>query len=113
MTDSPDQAEIEEVWEQFHSVVNMTSRELLDWLGVEPDVRVTPGPPEPAPLGMAVVSILAKRRTDLTSSDLDAMRRVIEIVTEETAGEPPEKVAADERRRHRLLNVGHDVLKEK
>lgn len=105
-----DSPEIDELWDRFHSVVNMTSRELGEWLGVEPDV--SPGPSEPAPLGTAVVNILSKRRTDLTANDVEVMRKVIDVVDEETTGVPADRLANDERRRHRLRNVGHDVFRE-
>ncbi|MFW6034141.1 MAG: DUF3140 domain-containing protein [bacterium] len=110
MADQQGSPEIDQLWERFHSVVNMTSRELADWIGVVPDI--SPGPQEPPPLGEAVVSILGKRRTDLTSNDVEVMRRVVDIYDEETAGVPADQLAGNERRRHRLRNIGHDVLRE-
>jgi hypothetical protein len=104
--------ETEEIWERFHAVVNMTSRELLEWLGTQPDLAPHPGE-RPAELGLAVVQVLAKRRTDLTEDDLTVMRKVVDVVEEETSGVSEEEIAADERRRYRLLNVGHDPLREK
>ncbi|NEE03033.1 DUF3140 domain-containing protein [Phytoactinopolyspora halotolerans] len=103
--------EVDELWERFHQAVNMTSRELLDWLGVEPDLDQGPGPAGRAPLGMAVVSILSKRRTDLTVEDLAVMQKVVDVVDEETSDTSREFLAEDERRRHRLMNVGHDPLR--
>ncbi len=110
MADQQGSPEIDRLWERFHSVVNMTSRELAEWIGVEPDI--SPGPKEPPPLGEAVVSILGKRRTDLTSNDVEVMRKVVDIYDEETAGVPPDQLAGNERRRRRLRNIGHDVLRE-
>jgi hypothetical protein len=104
--------ETEEIWERFHGVVNMTSRELLEWLGTQPDLAPHPGE-RPAELGLAVVQVLAKRRTDLTDADLAVMRKVVDVVEEETSGVSEEEIAGDERRRYRLLNVGHDPLREK
>jgi hypothetical protein len=49
---------------------------------------------------------------DLTDEDLAVMRKVIDVVDDETAGVTAEEVVADDRRRHRLLNVGHDALRE-
>lgn len=83
----------------------------MDWLGVEPDLVPRPGPPVQAPLGLAVVGILGKRRTDLTVEDLAVMQRVVDVVDEETSGVPRERVLEDERKRHRLMNVGHDPLR--
>jgi hypothetical protein len=105
--------EVEELWQRFHDVVTMTSRELIDWLGVQPDLDgPLPGSPGRAPLGEAVVEILGKRRTDLTDDDFDVMRRVIEIVESETAGATKDEILADERRRHRLMTVGHDPFRD-
>lgn len=105
-------ADEDDLWQRFHRAVNMSSRELVDWLGQEPDLGPRPGPSRPSPLGQAVVGILGKRRTDLTDEDLTVMRKVIDVVDDETAGVSAEEVVADNRRRHRLLNVGHDALRE-
>lgn len=105
--------EVEELWERFHQVVNMTSPELTAWLGAEPDLEPpTPGGSAPPPLGKAVVGILSKRRADVTNDDLNTMEKVIEIVENETDGLAKEDVVNDERRRHRLMNVGHDPFRE-
>jgi hypothetical protein len=101
----------DELWESFHAAVTMTSRELRDWLGTQANLGDHPGPEgRVAPLGARVAEILAKRRTDLTADDAEVMRRVLEVVAEETDGVPEDEVAADERRRRRLMNVGHDPL---
>ena len=102
--------ETEEIWERFHAVVNMTSRELVDWLGTQPDLAPHPGE-KPAELGLAVVRVLGKRRTDLTDDDLEVMRKVVDVVEAETADATQDEIASDERRRYRLLNVGHDPLR--
>lgn len=102
--------ELEQIWNRFHEVVNLTSRELTDWLGTQPDLDTRPGSDHPPPLGVAVLSILRKRRVDLTDDDVVTMQKVIDVVEEETEGVPEEQLT-DERRRHRLLNVGHDPLR--
>lgn len=104
--------EVDTLWQRFHGAVNMTSRELADWLGSQPDLTPTPGTAEPAPLGQALVKVLRKRRTDLTDADLDVMRKVVDVVNDETAGISHGELLADERRRHRLRNVGHDPFRE-
>lgn len=104
--------ETQELWERFHEVVNMTSRELTDWVGVQPQLDgPLPGDERAAPLGTAVIGILGKRRVDLTGDDLDAMARVIEVVETETDGLTQDQIVADERRRHRLMTVGHDPFR--
>jgi hypothetical protein len=102
----------DELWDEFHRVVNMTSRELSEWLmtrsagedaEVEPDHAGTP-------TGQQVLAILGKRRTDLNAEDAHVMRRVVERVhaqrrddLEPTAGQAPW--------RHKLMSIGHDPLK--
>ncbi|MBH5338673.1 DUF3140 domain-containing protein [Streptomyces pactum] len=101
-----------ELWDEFHTVVNMTSRELQDWLSVQAAGEDTEEPPDQAgsPTGRRVLEILGKRRTDLTEDDVEVMRRVCEIVrTQRNAELDPEAGGAGWR--HRLMNIGHDPLK--
>ena len=105
--------EVQEIWQRFHELVNMTSQELTAWIGTEPDLDAPqPGAPGPPPLGSAVVGILGKRRTDITNDDLTTMEEVIDIVETETTGLDKEALLQDERRRHRLMSVGHDPFRE-
>lgn len=101
---------VDEVWERFHEVVNMTSRELTEWLGERKELVADPADKAP-PLGEAVLEILRKRRMDLTTDDIDTMWRVIAIVEDETEGQSIGALISDERRKYRLMNVGHDPLK--
>jgi hypothetical protein len=103
--------EVDALWQRFHTVVNMTSRELADWLGVEPDLSPQPGQAGPSPLGLAVLDVLGKRRSDVTPRDLETMQKVLDVVEEERAQTSPKQLAEDERSRHRLMNVGHDPLR--
>lgn len=78
-----------ELWEEFHRVVNMSSRELADWLrtcSASPDVESLPDQAG-TPTGQQVLHILGKRRTDLTADDLQVMRRVIRRVHAERRGD--------------------------
>lgn len=100
----------DELWQRFHEVVNMTSPELTDWLGVTEDLAPDPGQQAP-PLGVGVLAVLRKRRTDLTAEDLNVMARAIGVVEDETAGRTRQEIVSDERRRFRLCNVGHDPLR--
>jgi hypothetical protein len=102
----------DELWNEFHELVNMTSRELEDWLRTDSAGETT----EPTPddtgheLGEQVVHILGKRRTDLTDADVAAMERVVRRVRRER-GEEPEPTVGDAHWRHQLMSVGHDPLK--
>lgn len=95
--------DVEELWQEFHAGVNMTSRELRDHLNSLPEVPPGPGP--------RVRDILAKRRTDLTDDDVAVMAEVVEILRREAPDPYDEPVAGDDAWRHRLMAVGHDPLK--
>ena len=61
----------DELWDEFHRVVNMTSRELTDWLMVVAADEDTERFLDEAghETGLKVVGILGKRRTDVTDDD--------------------------------------------
>jgi Protein of unknown function (DUF3140) len=102
----------EELWTEFHTVVNMTSRELEEWLRTRGSGEVTEQLPDQAggDLGRAVLDVLGKRRTDLTRHDLDVMREVVDTVRGQRNAEL-EPRAGDATWRHRLMALGHDPLK--
>lgn len=102
----------DELWDEFHRVVNMTSRELSEWLRTRDAGEEVEELPDQAgtPTGQQVLAILGKRRGDLTAHDGDVMRRVVDRVhaqrrddLEPTAGQPGW--------RRRLMSLGHDPLK--
>ncbi len=100
-----------ETWETFHSLVNMTSPELRGWLFSTPDGADSyPSDPDSEGLhhlGEQVLQILAKRRTDLTESDLAAMREVNHLISTRLANAPEDDVANGPWR-DSLLTLGHD-----
>lgn len=102
----------DELWQEFHDVVNMTSRELSDWLRTEAAGEETePSTDRPdLELGEQVVTILGKRRTDVTEDDVEAMQAVVDQVRT-LRGEEPEPEALDDDLRHLLMSLGHDPLK--
>lgn len=102
------------LWENFHRAVNMTSRQLRDWLAVQGAGEETETEPDRAgsALGHHVADILGKRRADLTPDDVTVMRRVVDKVADLRGdGEEWEPTAGDDHWRRRLMNVGHDPLK--
>ena len=102
----------DELWQEFHDVVNMTSRELSDWLRIEAaaeDGRSSTGLPA-LELGEQVVAILGKRRTDLTQDDVDTKQQVVDQVRT-NRGDDPEPEAYDDEVRRTLMLLGHDPLK--
>ena len=102
----------DELWQEFHTVVNMTSRELEDWLRTRSADEDDEALPDEAgtPTGRHVVQILGKRRVDLTEDDARVMRRVVERVREQRRDDL-EPTAGDAAWRHKLMSLGHDPLK--
>ena len=102
----------DELWDEFHQLVNMTSAELRDWLATEESGETAEVFPDQAgtPTSRAVLDVLGRRRTDLTVDDAQLMRNVVaEIRT--ARGAEPEPTAGDPRWRRRLMSLGHDPLK--
>lgn len=102
-----------QLWEEFHRVVNMSSRELDDWLRTRSAFPGTKDLPNKAgtPTGQQVLHILRKRRTDLTPEDLRVMRKVVNRVHAGRQRGDREAVAGRTGWRHRLMSLGHDPLK--
>ncbi|AQZ68428.1 unnamed protein product [[Actinomadura] parvosata subsp. kistnae] len=95
------------LWDEFHRAVNMNSEELRSYLLA--DASDEDGfPPDPDlgidELGRGVLHVLSKRKGDLTKTDLDVMRQVVELV--ETLGD-----RTDDESRRELMSVGHDPLR--
>ena len=75
----------DELWDEFHRVVNMTSRELREWLmvrsaGEDGETFLDQAGTE---TGQQVAHILSKRRTDLTERDVAVMEKVVGKIHEE------------------------------
>jgi len=102
----------EQLWQNFHLVVNMTSRELTAWLAVQGAGEDSEELPDKAGshLGHRVVEILGKRKADLTTDDVEVMEKVVDRVASQRRDDL-EPTAGDDRWRHRLMNVGHDPLR--
>jgi hypothetical protein len=102
----------DELWDEFHRVVNMTSRELSEWLRTRDAGEDGEELPDQAgtPTGKQVLAILGKRRQDLTPHDTDVMRRVVDRVHTQRRDDL-EPTAGQAGWRHRLMSLGHDPLK--
>ncbi|MFC4852335.1 DUF3140 domain-containing protein [Actinophytocola glycyrrhizae] len=102
----------EDLWTEFHRVVNMTSRELSEWLRVRSADTETEELPDHAgtETGQHVLAILGKRKTDLNEDDLRVMRNVVDRVHGDRRADL-EPTAGEAHWRHRLMTIGHDPLK--
>jgi Protein of unknown function (DUF3140) len=102
----------DELWNEFHKMVNMTSRELHDWLrtrDAEPDDEPLPDQAGPA-TGHQVLAILRKRKGDVDEADVRVMRKVVDRITAERRDDL-EPTAGEAHWRRRLMSIGHDPLK--
>lgn len=102
----------DQLWDDFHRVVNMTSRELRDWLIVQGADEETEALPDQAGsrLGHRVLDILGKRRSDVSPDDVSVMEQVVARVMSQRR-EDLEPTAGEAAWRRRLMNIGHDPLK--
>ena len=100
------------LWEEFHRVVNMSSRELSEWLRTRSADENAEELPDQAgtETGQRVLHILKKRRVDLTEDDEKTMRKVVDRIHAERRDDL-ESTAGQENWRHRLMTIGHDPLK--
>jgi hypothetical protein len=115
----------EELWNQFHQLVNMSSPDLRNWLGAAPDDpdRYLYDPDvDVRDLGPRVLNVLEKRRVDLTGDDEAVMRTVLDVVPAwladprrdpggDAGGDQDADDGGNERWRHSLMSLGHDPLK--
>jgi hypothetical protein len=104
------QPDAEQAWQDFHSVVNMTSPEVRDWLASPYGAAGASGA-ELHELGRHIPELLGKRRTDLTDADVEAMRRVADTVRDLLGDATPAATQEDHAWRHALMTVGHDPIK--
>jgi hypothetical protein len=112
--------ELDALWAEFHSVVNMTSQQLSAWLQAEAAAEDSEQPPEQpgSATGEQVLAILQKRRMDLTDEDVQVMYEVVDAVEAERDARRAARrehgltaAADDEQSRRRLMRMGHDLRK--
>lgn len=109
--------EMNELWEEFHSCVNVNSEELRTWLltrasgegggfAGDPD-RIMPEP------GKSVLALLGKRKVDLTDRDMKVMRETVTQIQDLLAAGAAVGGVADDEWRHSLMDLGHDPVQER
>ena len=103
----------QQIVEEFEEAVNMTRKELEDWLQTDESRSVGQsdgGESKGHESGRKIVEILGKNKSDYTDDDVDQMRRVVNYVHRHQAQEPSGDVE-DSTWRYSLLNWGHDPHK--
>jgi hypothetical protein len=104
----------EQVVEESDEAVNMSSKELEEWLENEESKEVgqKDGGSESKghESGRKIVEILGKNNSDYTEEDIEHMRRVVSYVHRHQAQRPKGNVEGSNWR-YSLMNWGHDPLK--
>lgn len=100
------------LWQDFHTVVNMSSRELQEWLTTDAAGESAERFADQAGSQRTrqVLAVLAKRRTDLTADDVTLMREVVDQIGA-LRGDQAEPEAGETAWRHALMSLGHDPLR--
>ena len=103
-----------QVIEEFDEAVNMSRKELEDWLETEESKEVgqKDGGSESKghESGRKIVEVLEKDESDYTEDDIDHMRRVVSYVHRHQVQKPKGDIE-DSNWRYSLMNWGHDPLK--
>jgi hypothetical protein len=106
---------LDEVWDAWRAAVNMTPKELEDWLRTDESKSVgdTGGDGESTghASGRRIVQILRTHKGDLTDDDVAHMKKVVGYVHRHAAQGGPEGDTADSKWRYSLMNWGNDPLK--
>ena len=104
----------EQVAQEFDEAVNMSSKELEEWLETDESKEVGQkdggGESKGHESGRKIVEILGKDNSDYTGEDIEHMRRVVSYVHRHQAQKPKGDVE-DSNWRYSLMNWGHDPLK--
>ncbi len=98
--------------DEFDDAVNMTRKELEDWLQTDESKSVGQGEDESTGhrSGRRIVEILQKNKPDYTGEDLEHMKKVNAYVKRHL-GQGPSGGVEDSKWRYSLMNWGHDPLK--
>ena len=99
---------------EFNEAVNMTPKELENWLKTDHSKEVGQkddgGESTGHEMGREIVKLLGKKQADYTDEDVKHMQKVVSYVHRHSAQKPKGDVE-DTRWRYSLMNWGHDPLK--
>ena len=102
----------EQILEEFDESINMSRKELQEWLETEESKSVGQGSGESKghESGRRIVEIKRKNKSDYTEEAVEHMKRVNAYVKRHLEQGPKNNVE-DSRWRYSLMNWGHDPLK--
>ena len=110
-----DEDKREEVWSDFGDAVNMTPKELEDWLESDDSKRVGQkddgGESVGHHSGRRIIEIKRKKKTDLSDEDYAHMQKVVGYVHRHCKQGPTKSDMATSDWRYSLMNWGHDPCK--
>lgn len=102
-----------DVWDDWQQAVNMSPRQLEQWLDSDESKSVGQkdggGEATGHKSGRRIVEILRTNKTDLSDDDVEHMRKVVGYVHRHLAQRPSGDVE-DTPWRYSLMNWGHDPL---
>jgi hypothetical protein len=109
-------ANVDEIWDDWNSAVNMTAGEIEKWLDTDESQEVGQkddgsGESVGHKSGRRIVDILRTKKADLTESDVAWMHKVVGYVKRHSAQGPASDVEHS-RWRYSLMNWGNDPLKK-
>ena len=114
MTERSDD-ERQEVYRDFNDVVNMTPKELENWLETDESQEVGQktdgGESTGHEMGRRIVEMKSKKKADLDEDDYDAMNKVVGYCHRHLKQGGPEEDKEHSKWRYSLMNWGHDPLK--
>ena len=110
-------SDVDDVWDEFRDAVNMTPKQLEDWLETEESRAVGQKPGGGGEStghesGRRTVEVLRTRKGELTDADAAHMRKVVGYVKRHTAQRPdkPDDELEHAKWTASLKNWGHDPL---
>lgn len=105
---------IDDVWEDWKQTINMTARELENWLETDRSKAVGElhfgAESTGHEAARKITKILRKRKDELDEDDVDHMREVVTFVDAHLTQRPRGDIR-ESRWRYVLMNWGHDPLK--
>src|SRR5215210_4913472 len=104
----------QQIVDEFDESVNMTRKELEEWLKTDQSKSVGQsdggGESKGHESGRKIVGFLGKNKSDYTDEDLEHMKRVNSYVKRHL-GQGPNNDVEEPNWRYSLMNWGHDPLK--
>jgi hypothetical protein len=107
-------SDADDTYAEFSDAVNMTATQIEGWLQTEESKEVGQkkdgGESTGHEMGRRIVTLIRRKKADLTEDDYAAMRKVVGYVKRHSAQRPDGDVT-DTPWRYSLMNWGHDPEK--